>query len=104
MVAYLRLDATRNPGDPGIAALIDDLVAVPEFRELWERHELKDKTHRRYVYRHPVVGDIDLAFETLRLPDDPDQALVMHTTEPDSPSATALRLLSTVTGDTHAHR
>ncbi|MBF6213182.1 helix-turn-helix domain-containing protein [Nocardia puris] len=104
VVAYLRLDATRNPGDPGIAALIDDLVAVPEFSELWERHELKDKTHGRYVYRHPVVGDIDLAFETLRLPDDPDQALVMHTTAPDSPGATALRLLSTVTGDTHAHR
>ncbi|MEV5839298.1 hypothetical protein [Nocardia sp. NPDC052112] len=30
---------------------------------------------------------------TPRLPDDPDQGRIMHTTEPDSPSATALALL-----------
>jgi hypothetical protein len=57
--------------------------------------DLEDKTHGRYVYLHPVVGRLDLGFETLRLPDDPDQALIMHTTEPNSPSATALRLLAT---------
>lgn len=57
--------------------------------------ELEDKTHGRYLYLHPVVGRLDLGFETLRLPDDPDQALIMHTTEADSPSATALRLLAT---------
>ncbi|WP_399123485.1 hypothetical protein [Streptomyces sp. N2A] len=48
----------------------------------------------RYVYRHPVVGELDLGFETLRLPDDPDQALIAHTVEEDSPSHTALRLLA----------
>ncbi|MFX0574967.1 helix-turn-helix transcriptional regulator [Nocardia nepalensis] len=95
VVAYLRLDMARNPGDAGIAALIDELSAEPEFQKLWERHELKDKTHGRYVYLHPVVGRLELGFETLRLPDDPDQALIMHTTEPDSPSATALQLLAT---------
>ncbi|MFI6869673.1 helix-turn-helix transcriptional regulator [Nocardia sp. NPDC050406] len=101
VVAYLRLDAARNPNDAGIAALIDELCrGSAEFRRLWERHELKDKTHGRYVYRHPVVGKIDLGFETLRLPDDPDQALVAHTVEPDSPSATALDLLSGWAADT----
>ncbi|WP_067545894.1 helix-turn-helix transcriptional regulator [Nocardia crassostreae] len=95
VVAYLRLDAARNPGDPDIAALIDDLsTASAEFRDLWQRHELKDKTHGRYIYRHPVVGRLDLGFETLRLPDDPDQGLVAHTVEPDSPSAAALHLLT----------
>ncbi|WP_330253865.1 hypothetical protein OG874_04495 [Nocardia sp. NBC_00565] len=95
VVAYLRLDLARNPGDAGIAALIEELNAnSADFRDLWERHELKDKTHGRYVYRHPVVGRLDLGYETLRLPDDPDQALIMHTTEPDSPSATALALLA----------
>ncbi|MEV6773070.1 helix-turn-helix transcriptional regulator [Nocardia sp. NPDC051030] len=95
VVAYLRLDSARNPGDPGIAALIDELLTESaEFRELWERHELKDKTHGHYIYLHPVVGRIDLGFETLRLPDDPDQALIAHTVEADSPSATALSLLA----------
>ncbi len=96
VVAYLRLDAARNPEDSAIADLIDELAtASPEFGDLWARHELRDKTHGRYVYLHPVVGRLDLGYETLRLPDDPDQALVAHTAEPDSPTTTALRLLAT---------
>ncbi|MFB7724169.1 helix-turn-helix transcriptional regulator [Nocardia sp. NPDC056100] len=103
VVAYLRLDAARNPGDSGIADLIGDLSASSaEFRELWDRHELKDKTHGRYVYLHPVVGRIDLGFETLRLPDDPDQGLIAHTVEEDSPSANALRLLASLTAETQS--
>lgn len=95
VVAYLRLDAARNPNDAGIATLIDELSrGSADFRDLWERHELKDKTHGRYVYLHPVVGRLDLGYETLRLPDDPDQALIAHTVEPDSPSAAALSLLT----------
>ncbi|NNH72076.1 helix-turn-helix domain-containing protein [Nocardia uniformis] len=100
VVAYLRLDAARNPNDAGIAALIDELCrSSADFRDLWERHELRDKTHGRYVYLHPVVGRLDLGYETLRLPDDPDQALVAHTVEPDSPSAAALSLLTTWAAD-----
>ncbi|MEV4440571.1 helix-turn-helix transcriptional regulator [Streptomyces sp. NPDC049577] len=96
VAAYLRLDAGRHPDDPRTAALLDELAAgSPEFREAWAEHRLKDKTHGRYRYRHPVVGELDLGFETLRLPDDPDQALVAHTVEEGSPSQTALRLLAT---------
>ncbi|MFD0278088.1 helix-turn-helix transcriptional regulator [Kitasatospora sp. NPDC127111] len=95
VAAYLRLDAGRRPDDPRTAELIDELSAASvEFRELWAAHELRDKTHGRYVYHHPVVGELDLGFETLRLPDDPDQALIAHTVEEGSPSDTALRLLS----------
>ncbi|MEU5030306.1 helix-turn-helix transcriptional regulator [Streptomyces milbemycinicus] len=95
VAAYLRLDAARHPDDPGTTALLDELSAAgPEFREAWAEHRLKDKTHGRYVYRHPVVGELDLGFETLRLPDDPDQALIAHTVEEGSPSETALRLLT----------
>ena len=101
VVAYLRLDAGRHPGDPTIAALVGELSAAsPDFRELWGEHRLKDKTHGRYVYRHPVVGELDLGFETLRLPDDPDQALIAHTVEAGSPSAAALRLLATWAAET----
>jgi transcriptional regulator with XRE-family HTH domain len=96
IVAYLRLDAGRHPDDPQAAALIDELSAAsPLFREAWAEHRLKDKTHGGYVYLHPVVGRLDLGYETLRLPDDPDQALIMHTVEDGSPSQTALRLLAT---------
>jgi MmyB-like transcription regulator ligand binding domain len=44
------------------------------------------------VLRHPLVGAFEVAYETLRLPDDPDQALVTYTAEP-GPARDALRLL-----------
>ncbi|MFC4123326.1 helix-turn-helix transcriptional regulator [Nocardia rhizosphaerae] len=95
IVAYLRLDATRNPGDPTIGALVDELISTaPGFGDMWARHEVRDKTHGRHVFVHPVVGRLDLAYETLRLPDDPDQALIVHTAQPDSPTAAGLRLLA----------
>ncbi|MFE6687723.1 helix-turn-helix transcriptional regulator [Streptomyces sp. NPDC057743] len=100
VAAYLRLDASRHPDDPHTAELVDELTAAsPEFREVWAEHRLKDKTHGRYLYRHPVVGELDLSFETLRLPDDPDQALIAHTVEEGSPSHTALRLLAAWTSE-----
>ncbi|WP_460727403.1 helix-turn-helix transcriptional regulator [Nocardia heshunensis] len=102
VVAYLRLDAARNPGDCEIATLIEDLnTHSPDFARLWNLHEIKDKTHGQYVYRHPIVGRVELGFETFRLPDDPDQALVAHHVEPDSPSADALRLLGSLTTADH---
>ncbi|MGW5350284.1 helix-turn-helix transcriptional regulator [Streptomyces sp. NPDC004031] len=101
VAAYLRLDAARHPDDPALAALLAELDASsPLFREVWSEHRLRDKTHGGYRYHHPVVGPLDLAFETFRLPDTPDQALVIHTVEPDSPSATALRLLATWSHET----
>ncbi|WP_067995958.1 helix-turn-helix transcriptional regulator [Nocardia pseudobrasiliensis] len=97
VVAYLRLDLSRHPGCPLIGALIDELSSgSAEFRTLWARHEIRDKTHGRYVYRHPEVGRLELAYETLRLPDDPDQAYIAQTAEPGSPSETALRLLGSL--------
>ncbi|RDI49739.1 helix-turn-helix transcriptional regulator [Nocardia mexicana] len=95
VVAYLRLDLSRHPGDPQMAALTHELCdASAEFRELWDHHEIKDKTHGRYAYVHPVVGRIELNYETLRLPDDPDQAYIAHTVDAGTPSETALRLLA----------
>ncbi len=97
VVAYLRLDAARNPGDPAIAALIAELTAhSTEFAYLWEHYEIKDKTRGHYVYLHPVVGRVELGYETLRLPDDPDQALIAHYVEPNSPSSDALQLLASL--------
>ncbi|GAA3225737.1 helix-turn-helix transcriptional regulator [Streptomyces sp. XM83C] len=99
VAAYLRLDAARHPGDPATAELVAELCAAsPEFRTAWAEHRLKDKTHGRYVYRHPVVGELDLGYETLRLPDDPDQALIAYTVQEGSPSETRLRLLAAWAG------
>ncbi len=43
---------------------------------------------------HRTVGDLELDFETLVLPDDADQSLRIYSTKPGSPSHDGLRLLS----------
>jgi len=43
---------------------------------------------------HRAVGDLELDFETLALPDDGDQSLRIYSTKPGSPSHDGLRLLS----------
>lgn len=99
LVGFLRLDAGRQPADPATAALVEELSASSaDFRELWAEHQVKDKGHGHYLYRHPLVGELELAYETLRLPDDPGLALIVHTAEEGSPSHTALQLLATWAG------
>lgn len=99
LVGFLRLDAGHRPADPSTAALIEELSAASaEFRQLWAEHQVKDKRHGRYLYRHPLVGELELAYETLRLPDDPGLALVVHAADEGSASHTALQLLATWTG------
>jgi transcriptional regulator with XRE-family HTH domain len=94
-VAYLRLAAGRHPDDPQLAALIGELsVKSEEFRRWWARHGVRDKTHGTKRFQHPVVGRLELAFETLALPADGDQLLILYTAEPGSESETALRLLA----------
>jgi hypothetical protein len=44
--------------------------------------------------RHPVVGDLDLPFESFPLAADPRQSLLTYTAEPGSPSQDALNLLA----------
>ncbi|NYI07000.1 helix-turn-helix transcriptional regulator [Allostreptomyces psammosilenae] len=102
VVAYLRLDAGRHPGDPRLAALVEELCErSPEFRERWAVHQVRDKTHGTYALHHPLVGDVQVGYETLRLPEEPDQALVTYTVEEGSPSQTALRLLASLTAVCH---
>ncbi len=40
--------------------------------------------------RHPAAGDLTFAIEIVAAPQEPDQRLVVHTTEPDSVTARLL--------------
>ena len=46
------------------------------------------------LIHHPVVGDLELAFESFPLAADPRQNLLTYTAEPGSPSQDALSLLA----------
>ncbi|MFD7745988.1 helix-turn-helix domain-containing protein [Streptomyces sp. NPDC059698] len=95
MVSYLRLYAGCHPDDPELSALVGELsVKSEEFRRLWATHNVKEKGHGTKVVRHPLAGDLTLAYETLNLPDDEEQHLVTYHAEPGSESAEGLRLLA----------
>ncbi|PBC71468.1 transcriptional regulator with XRE-family HTH domain [Streptomyces sp. TLI_235] len=93
-VAYLHLQAGRSPDDPLLAALIGELsMKSPDFRRWWAEHPVQDKTSGSKRFHHPLVGDLELAYDTLRAADDPDQALITYTADPGTPSHDALRML-----------
>lgn len=101
VVAYLRLDTGRYPDDPKLTSLIGELsVKSEDFRRLWAAHDVQDKGFGVKKLHHPLVGPLTLAYETLRLPADPDQQLIVYHAEPGSPSAESLRLLATWTTET----
>ncbi|MCK8680944.1 helix-turn-helix domain-containing protein [Streptomyces lichenis] len=95
VVSFLRMYAGCSADDPQLSVLVGDLsVRSPEFRAMWAKHTVAEKGHGVKRLAHPVVGELTLAYETLKVPDDHDQSLVTYTAEPDSPSADALRLLA----------
>jgi hypothetical protein len=54
------------------------------------------------LIHHPVVGDLELPFESFLLAADPSQCLLTYTAEPGSPSQDALNLLASWAASTSA--
>ncbi len=95
VVSVLRVDAGTRPQDTELAALIGELTEQSnDFRRLWARHDVCLRSHGVQRLRHPVAGELTLAFEAMRLSGDTDQTLVVHHAEPGSTSGKALRLLT----------
>ncbi len=95
LVATLRGEAGRNPTDKRLSDLVGELSTRSEhFRTLWAAHNVR--FHRTGIKKlhHPVVGDIELAYEALDLPGDPGLSLSAYTALPGSPSEDALKLLA----------
>ncbi|WP_017568969.1 helix-turn-helix domain-containing protein [Nocardiopsis halotolerans] len=97
-VEALRLDAAATPDDQGTQRLIGELsLACPPFRHWWSAHRVHQRTHGTKRLHHPLVGELDVQYETLVLPGDPRQALYVYTAEPGTESHDALALLSSWT-------
>ncbi|MCP3804470.1 helix-turn-helix transcriptional regulator [Allokutzneria sp. A3M-2-11 16] len=102
VVAYLRLDAGKYPDDPRLAALVGELsVHSEQFRRWWAGHNVQEKVHGSKAFRHPVVGELTLDYESMALPSDPDLIVVAYTAPPGSESAERLRRLETGTNGRH---
>ena len=94
-VALLRAEAGRDPYDRDLSDLIGQLsTRSEEFRRRWAAHDVRIHTSGVKLLHHPVVGDLDLPFESFPLPADPRQSLLAYTAEPGSPTQDALNLLA----------
>ncbi|MFD3307773.1 helix-turn-helix transcriptional regulator [Streptomyces sp. NPDC058694] len=94
-VAMLRAEAGRDAYDRRLTDLIGELSTRSEqFRHRWAAHNVRIHTTGAKRLHHPVVGDLDLPFETFPLGTDPSQLLLTYTAEPASRSQEALNLLA----------
>jgi transcriptional regulator with XRE-family HTH domain len=97
-VALLRAEAGRDPYDRQLSDLIGELsTRSDEFRIRWAAHDVRIHSTGIKLLHHPIVGDLDLPFESFPLAAEPNQSLLTYTAEPGSPSQDALNLLASWT-------
>lgn len=97
IVATLRTYAGQNPLDKKLTDLIGELVTRSDtFRHRWSKHDVRH--HRAGLKRmhHPVVGDLELSYEAMEFPANPDWFMFAFTAEAGTPTAERLSLLGSL--------
>jgi len=93
--AMLRLEAGRNPHDQDLIALVGELSTQSEsFRQRWASQDVRFHRSGAKRLRHPIVGQLDLNFESLEMPSEPGLYLNIYTAAAGTPTADALKLLA----------
>ena len=94
-VSILRTEAGRDPHNKELHDLIGELGTRSEdFRRLWAAHNVRHHGTGFKTFRHPVVGELTLAFEGLEMAAEPGLTLTIYAAEPGSPSAERMHLLA----------
>ncbi|RKT54213.1 helix-turn-helix transcriptional regulator [Saccharothrix australiensis] len=92
------LRSHADPDDQRLIRTVGELSLKSEdFRRLWARHDIRQKGRETKRFRHPLVGELTLTYESLTVNSAPGQQLVVYQAEPGSPSAEALSLLGSLT-------
>ncbi|GHB36956.1 DNA-binding protein [Streptomyces xanthochromogenes] len=95
-VASLRAVTAARPGDPGPAALVEELrTASNEFETYWQSHDVVVRRPSPKRFLHPVVGTLDLDCEVL-LSDGQGQQLIVHSARPGTDTGQRLELLRVI--------
>jgi transcriptional regulator with XRE-family HTH domain len=103
LVAHLRSEAGRNPYDRQLSDLVGELsTRSDEFRVRWAAHNVRfHRTGAKRIH-HPVVGDLELSYETMELSADDGLSVAIFTAEPGSAAQHALDLLASWTATPEA--
>ncbi|MFJ6393017.1 helix-turn-helix transcriptional regulator [Streptomyces sp. NPDC091972] len=93
-VAHLRILAAHHQEDRELTSLVGELSLKSEdFRRLWADHQVKECAYGVKRLQHPVAGLLVFPYETLTIPGDGDQSLLVYTPEPGSETEERLALL-----------
>lgn len=117
-----RSEAVQRP-DPGLLRLMVTLDHVPvlllgnrgdvlarnalvrsDVARWWVDHTVRDYASVPKRIQHPTAGTLSFDIEIVTAPHEPDQTLVVYTTEPDSPTARLLPILASWDVDTPVTR
>ncbi|MFC6087745.1 helix-turn-helix transcriptional regulator [Saccharothrix lopnurensis] len=93
-VALLQAQAGRDPFDKNLTDLIGEVSTRSEdFRTRWARHDVRQHHQGAKPFLHPLIGTLDLTYESLDLSAD-GLTLIAYGTEPGSDAEDKLRLLA----------
>ncbi|WP_326830005.1 helix-turn-helix transcriptional regulator [Streptosporangium sp. NBC_01810] len=99
-VAILRVEAGLHPHDPDLTELIGELATrSTEFRTRWADNDVRAARAGAKTFRHPIIGEITLPYEALRVDAVSNQIINVYTPQPGSPEADAIRLLASWNAD-----
>ncbi len=94
-VAMLRTEAGRDPHNRALTDLIGELATRSDaIRTRWASHDVHVHVTGSKTFRHPVVGELQLAFNAIPLPGDPGLSLTVYTPEPGTGTDEQLALLA----------
>ncbi|NKZ00537.1 helix-turn-helix transcriptional regulator [Nocardiopsis alborubida] len=94
-VSILRTEAARDPHNKEFHDLVGELCTrSDEFRRRWGAHNVRHHGTGFKTFRHPVVGEMTLAYEGLEMAAEHGLTLTVYTAEPGSPSAERMSLLA----------
>jgi transcriptional regulator with XRE-family HTH domain len=106
-VAILRTEAGRDPYDKGLYDLVGELSTRSEdFRRRWSAHNVRYHGAGTKHFHHQVVGDLELAYESVDMISEAGLTMTIYAAEPASPTEHALALLAswTATQDVDTRR
>jgi transcriptional regulator with XRE-family HTH domain len=79
-VAQFRVGYGRFINDPWWAEQIAELSRIsPEFRDLWNRHDVINVSEGQKLWHHPIAGEMTFNFILLQTADSGDLRLLIHT-------------------------
>jgi transcriptional regulator with XRE-family HTH domain len=96
-VANLRLALGHAGTHERVLSLVREAhAASEEFRRLWDRHDVRGKTHEAKAFHHGEVGDLLLEYNAFDVRSAPGQQLVVYRAPVGTPSADKLQLLGSL--------